>query len=184
MYLSQAMWFLWLWGKLTGTEEHSSYLRNVHSHASLSSDWIFIFIAHERLYHKNKQWKQQWFLIISLWSRNWVGITGTVFIHLAFLIILSSVLFRVVFYNKMVYFSSHLVIGLIADTRFFIVFIFFSFTAEGKYNEVPCFDTAFLFAGFLWQTLWFMCLWSVLCRRWQFKGMSLALGIWFVLSHM
>lgn len=75
------------------------------------------------------------------------------FIHLAFLIILSSVLFRVVFYNKMVYFSSHLVIGLIADTRFFIVFIFFSFTAEGKYNEVPCFDTAFLFAGFLWQTL-------------------------------
>lgn len=148
MYLSQAIWFLWLWGKLTRKEEHSSYLWNVHDHASLSSDWIFIFI---KLYHKNKQWKQQWFLIISLWPRNWIGIPGTVFTYLLFLIIPFSVLFCIVFYNKMVYFSTHLVIGLISDTRLFIVLICFSLIAEGKYNEVSGFDRTFFF--FFWFPL-------------------------------
>lgn len=57
-----------------------------------------IFISPERLNHTNKQWKQQWFLIIYLASINQVGPTGIVSIHLLFLIILISVLLIIIFH--------------------------------------------------------------------------------------
>lgn len=45
-----------------------------------------IFTTPERLHHTNNQWKQQWFSIISLTSRNQIGLTGTVSTDLLFLI--------------------------------------------------------------------------------------------------
>lgn len=167
------MWFLWFWEKLTD-KEHSSYLWHIRYCASLSSE--FFFYCSWKAGTQKYQWKEPWFEFIFLWSRNWVRIIGTVFFHLLFLTIPISVLF-LIFYIKIICFRSHLVIRPTSETQALSYFYSFSFITERKYNDVPHFNRAFLFAGFLWQTLWFMYLWSELCRRWQFNGMSLALGI-------
>jgi len=83
----------------------------------------------------------------------------------------------------MVYFSSHLLVGLTANTKLFIIFMFFPLPQ--KKSTMKCLVlVVFFLAGFLWQMMRFMYLWSVLRRRRQFKGMSLVLGIWSVLSHL
>lgn len=86
-----------------------------------------------------------------------------------FMLYLSSVLFFIILYNKPVHFSTHLVTGLTADTGLFIAFSFLPLLQKGRYNEMSCFDGAFLFAGFLGRPC-DLCVCGLFCVGGAIKG--------------